>query len=73
MIDLLVQLGHELAILTDEIGFDFQTECQIAAMTDFGDLAELIGRLLDVFPGIVPLGVIKREAAEYWIARFRGR
>ena len=40
-----VQLGHELARLADEVGFDFQAEREVAAVAGLGDLAELIGRL----------------------------
>jgi hypothetical protein len=58
-----LQLGHQLAVLADKVGLDLQAEGQIAAMTQLGDLPELIGRLRDVLPGVGALGVIEREPA----------
>ena len=63
VIDLTVQLGHQLTVLADEIGLDLQAEGEIAAMARFGNLAKLVGRLLDMQPRIGPFGMIKRETA----------
>src|SRR5215468_2882248 len=52
VIDLLVQLGHELTILADEVGLNFQPIREVAAVAHLGDLAELIGSLSDVLPRI---------------------
>ena len=64
MIHAAVELGHELAGLADQVGFDFEAEREIAAMAGFGDLAELVGGLPNVLAGIGAFGVVEREAAD---------
>ena len=60
-----VELGHELAGLADQVGFDFDAERQIAAVASFGDLPELVGGLRATYSrGIGTLGVVEREAAD---------
>ena len=56
VVHLLVDLGHQLAVLADEVGFDLQAERQVAAVAGLGDLAELIDRLRQVARGSVPRG-----------------
>ena len=49
MIHLPMNLGQQLAVLPDQVGFDFQAERQIAAMAGFGDLPQLIDDLRQMF------------------------
>ena len=42
----LMKGGHQLAVLADEIRFDFQAIGQIAAVADLGNLPKLVRGLL---------------------------
>jgi hypothetical protein len=54
-----MNLGHDLAGLTDQIRLDFEPEGQVAAVTCFGDLCELVCGLGEVLPRVRTSGRIE--------------
>src|SRR5262245_21565691 len=64
MIDLVVNFGHDLAGLANEVGLNLQSEREVRAVAGFGDLAELIDDLRQVVARVSATWVIKRKAAD---------
>ena len=64
MIDLLVDLGQDLARAADQVGLDLQAVGQVGPMAGLGELAQLVDGLRHVLPRIGALGRIEREAAD---------
>lgn len=73
VIDLPVQFSQKLSRLSDEVGFHFQSKSQITAVADFGNLAELVHCLRDVFPRVATLGWIERKAADQFRLKRMGQ
>ena len=56
MIHLLHDVRQDVARLAHQVGFDFQAERQVRAVTGFGDLAQLVDGLRQMLAGSEPLG-----------------